>query len=428
MQHALGCMARGLCHRTVVATRVGPVGSEYALAVRIFWLALFCSAACTSSDTPAPSPSRSGSPTAVASMAASSSPPHPPPPAASAAAVSPASSVVLIAGGDVSFGRQRGQRLIRTPERNDFATVQTLLDAADLRFVNLECTISDQGGETQSPIGKLVFTAPPPTAPALARANIDIVSLANNHAWDYGRAALLETFMRLERAEVAYVGAGRTRADAYGPTVIRHAGFGVAFVAVTDIWNQAQEPHPGRDLIADAQVASLVESVRRAKQQPGVQAVIVSHHGGYEYMDRPHAGTIALFEAAIAAGADAVIGHHPHVIQRVGFVGDKPALYSVGNLLMRMVTGKPWTQFGMFARLTLHRDKAPSLAVCPFRIHGFDAIPFAGDSQRETFQRLFRTKFDRMLAFGDIERPGTGAVMGAFAADGCAPVVPSDPR
>lgn len=343
---------------------------------------------------------------------------------ASPADAPPAASVVLIAGGDVSFGRLRGQRLLREPDRNDFATVQPLLDAADIRFVNLECTISDQGGETQSPIGKLVFTAPPPTAPALSRANIDIVSLANNHAWDYGRDALLETLDRLDAAAVAYVGAGRDVEETYGPRVVEHQGFKVAFVAVTDIWNQAIHPHPGRDLIADAEIESLVKTVKDAKAIDGVDAVVVSHHGGYEYVDRPHPGTLALFDAAIAAGADVVIGHHPHVIQRAAFVGGRPVLYSVGNLLMRMVTGKPWTQFGMFARLRLRRGAPPELEVCPFRIHGFEPIPFAGDPQRLTFQRIFRATFDRLLAFGERERPGTGAVMGEFAADGCAPIRP----
>ena len=376
-------------------------------------------AACGTSDQPKPTrQTASASSTAPSSSAAAA------PAASSSAAVSNAEDIVVIAGGDVSFGRGRGQRLLREPERNDFANVMPLFGSADLRFINLECTISDQGGETQSPIGQLVFTAPPPTAAALARAQIDIVSLANNHMWDYGQDALLETFTRLEAANIAYVGAGRTRADAYAPRVIAHDGFKVAFVAVTAIWNQELDPHPGREMVADAQLDTLRASVRAAKQLPDVAAVLVSHHGGYEYFDRPHPGTLELFDAAIEAGADAVIGHHPHVIQRVGFVAGKPAIYSVGNLLMRMVTGKPWTQFGMFARLRLRRGKTPQLEVCPFRIHGLEPIPLAGDPQRETFQRLFRTKFDRMLAFGERERPGTGASMGAFAADGCAPVVP----
>ena len=68
----------------------------------------------------------------------------------------------------------------------------------------------------------------------------------------------METFDRLEAAKVDYVGAGRTRERAYGPTVVEHEGFRVAFVAVTTIWNQELSPHPGRELIADATVESLV--------------------------------------------------------------------------------------------------------------------------------------------------------------------------
>src|SRR5690606_18733724 len=144
-----------------------------------------------------------------------------------------------------SFGRLRGQRLMREPDRDDFAPLRHLLDPADVRFVNLECTISDQGGETQSPIMKLVFAAPPGTEKALARAGIDIVSLANNHAWDYGKSALFETFDRLEAAKVQYVGAGRTRARAYAPEIVEIGGRKLAFVAVTAIWNQELSPHPG---------------------------------------------------------------------------------------------------------------------------------------------------------------------------------------
>ncbi len=358
------------------------------------------------------------------------------PPSSSAAAPTPAGSLsagverpndarlTLLAGGDVSFGRMRGQRLLREPERNDFATLAPLFDAVDLRFVNLECTISDQGGETQSPISQLVFTAPPPAAAALARARIDVVSLANNHAWDYGQSALLETFERLEAEKVAYVGAGRTRDEAYAPLVVERNGFKLAFVAVTAIWNQELEPHPGREMVADAEEASLVASVKRARAIEGVDAVIVSHHGGYEYVDRPHPGTLALLDAAVEAGADVVIGHHPHVIQRVAFVGERPVLYSVGNLLMRMVTGQPWTQFGMLARVTLRRGVPAGIEVCPFRIHGLEPIPLAGDPQRDTFQHIFRSKFDQLLAFGERERAGTGAVMGDFGADGCAPIRP----
>jgi poly-gamma-glutamate synthesis protein (capsule biosynthesis protein) len=344
---------------------------------------------------------------------------------APSAAPAEAGSIVLVAGGDVSFGRLLGQRLLREPQHDAFATVRPLLDPADVRFVNLECTISDQGGETQSPISQLVFTAPPATAPALARAKIDIVSLANNHAWDYGQAALFETFDRLEAEKVAYVGAGRSREEAYRPRVVEKSGVKLAFVAVTAVWNQALADHPGLEFVANAEIDSLRAAVRQARAIDGVDHVIVSHHGGYEYVDRPHPGTLELFSAAVDAGADAVIGHHPHVVQRAGILRGKPIFYSLGNLLMRMVTGKPWTQFGMLARLRLGRRGAiASVEICPFRIHGFEPIPLAGDPERALFEEHFRAAFVRLLDFGARERPETAATLGAFAADGCAPLTP----
>ncbi len=336
-------------------------------------------------------------------------------------------SVTLIAGGDVSYGRLRGQRLLREPQRNDLSSLTSLLGSAALRFVNLESTISDQQGQTQSPNNKLVFTAPPIAAAALKRAQIDIVALANNHAWDYGKGALFETFALLEGVQVPYVGAGRTRAQAYAPRLIRRDGFTLAFLAVTASWNQELDPHPGREHIADAQLDTLVDSVQQAKAMAEVDKVIVSYHGGYEYFDRPHPGTRELLGAAMAAGADVVIGHHPHVIQRIGFVEGRPILYSLGNLLMRMVTGRPWTEIGLLARLTFHRDAATSVEICPFRISGFDQIPLAADPNRSAQEAHFRVKLERLLRIGALVDPDQAASLGAFGADGCAPVTPAAP-
>lgn len=331
--------------------------------------------------------------------------------------------LVLVAGGDVSFGRLRGNRLLREPERDDFATVRRIMDPADLRFVNLESTISDQG-ETQSPINKLVFTAPPVAAAALARADIDIVALANNHAWDYGREALFETFERLDAAGVAYVGAGKSLEEAYAPRVVEAAGYRIAFVAVTAIWNQEIEPHPGKQYIADAEREPLVAAVKKARAMADVDFVVVSHHGGYEYVDQPHEQTRELLRAAIDAGADAVIGHHPHVLQRVAFYQGKPILYSLGNFLMRMVTGKPWTEYGALARLTFRPDGAPTVALCPYRIFGFDPLLLSDDDRRDFYLQSFRFTFDRLQRQGAVIDPATAAAMGEIGQDGCAAVTP----
>jgi len=334
--------------------------------------------------------------------------------------------VVLIAGGDIDMGRVRGQVMLREPTGDGLSAFADLFGAADLRFANLESTITDQNGRTQDPRNILVFTAPPAAAQALSRARFDVVGLANNHAWDYGEAGLFETFERLDAASVPWVRAGRSREEAYAPVVLERNGQRIAFVAATGVWNQAFSPHPGKERIADARAEDLYAAIRAARDVSGVDRVVVSYHGGDEYLAEPLPGTRALLMGALDAGADAVIGHHPHVVQRVEVHGGKPILYSLGNLLMRVVTEQPWTEYGITARLTFPEGSgAIAVSICPHRTLGLDAIPLARDPLREVTGRFFRARFERLLAVGGRVDPASAVVMGELGADGCAELKPS---
>jgi poly-gamma-glutamate synthesis protein (capsule biosynthesis protein) len=345
-------------------------------------------------------------------------------------AAAPAAKVTLLAGGDVNFGQLRGQELLRDPNRDDFASLRALYDAADLRFVNLESQLSDQGGETVSPVSPLVFTGPPGGADALARGRIDVVSFANNHAWDYGRDAFFETLAELDRVSVRYVGAGRDRPSAYAPLLVRRNGIGVAFIAATAIWNQGPlAGHPAHEHVMEATTESLRAAVAEARAMDGADVVVVSVHGGDEYVDTPREGLRVLLRSAMAAGADVVLGHHPHVVQRIEIIDGKPLFYSLGNLLMRMASGRPWTEFGLLVRVELRPKRHPVAAICPVRIAGLDAIALGSDPNRATVEPYFRARFEQLLAAGAaVDRPSS-ARLGPFAADGCAPVLPaSEPR
>lgn len=332
-----------------------------------------------------------------------------------------ADALTLIAGGDVCLGKALGQELLRNPAHDPFAPVAGLLASGDVRFVNLENQLSDQGGETQHPRQPLVFTGPPIGADVLARAGITVVSLANNHMWDYGKSAFLETLDHLERVNVAYVGAGRTRLQAYAPTIVEHRGFRLAILAVTAIWNYGSLwQHPAREFVAAADVHGLAAAVRAARKDPSVAAVVVSYHGGTEYLDAPLPQARAIARAAIDAGADAFLGHHPHVMQGIEMRRGRPIFYSLGNFIMKLKRKGPAVELGMLARLRLRRDAPPIAEICPVRSEGLGTVPLAADPRRAETEAAFIQRMRHISAFVDAE-----PAIGPFAADGCAPIEPA---
>ncbi|MBI5533153.1 MAG: CapA family protein [Deltaproteobacteria bacterium] len=333
----------------------------------------------------------------------------------------------LVAAGDISYGREVGQVLLRKPGHDFFAPISRWLGAGDVRFANLESVLTDRHGETQSPDMELVFSGPPSGADSLKRSGFDVVSLANNHAWDYGKKGFFETLDNLDRVGIRYVGAGRDRKQAYGATIVEHGGVRLAVLAVTDIWNQGVlRTHKAAEFVAGPDKATLVESVRALRADPTLDAIAVSHHGGCEFLDHPLPRTRELAHAAIDAGADVIIGHHPHVVQGIEWYRDRPILYSLGNLVMRLKDGRPRDGTGYLARIELAPFATPVLWICPYRIDDYKMRPFAevktGQGQEKRFLRHL----------GGISRPWGGIAFGVHGEDGCwqvhaAPVGPEAP-
>ncbi|HEX3777806.1 MAG TPA: CapA family protein [Polyangiaceae bacterium] len=282
-------------------------------------------------------------------------------------------SLVLAAAGDVNLGRSCGQRLLAEPGYDPVRGVASLWADADVRFVNLESGLSEQRGETQSPHHVLVFTGPPVGADALVRAGIGVVSTANNHAWDYTRRGLFETLENLDRVGVGHAGTGRDEAEAYRPAVLNVRGLSIAFFAVTQVWNLgvfAEED--ARHYVAWADFARLRESLLAARKS--YDFVVVSYHGGEEYLDAPLTKTRAFIDAVMATGVDLVIGHHPHVPEGVGWYEARPVFYSLGNFVFDGRQELPWTRASFIAKVRLRHGAPPEVAVCPFDIAGYEPV------------------------------------------------------
>jgi hypothetical protein len=388
--------------------------------VSVFIVPPLAFALASSSCREAPS-ERAGPPDAAPAPSASTAAPASAPPVPAASSPPLPERLVILAGGDVNLARGAGKRILDDPSYDPFREIAPLLGNADLRFLNLESQLSDQGGEMQSPDNPLIFSGPPQGAEVLARARIDVVSLANNHAWDYGKSAFLETIANLERAKVRYVGASSEPGKQYEPVLLEVKGFRVALFAVTNIWNQGEfAQHQGRNHVAWAWLDRLQERVKRARAEHDV--VLLSYHGGSEYVDIPMTWTRDFVREAMELGIDAVIGHHPHVPHGVGWAGDRPIFYSLGNLVFAMHSDHPWTGTSFMARLTFERGQPPVVEACPYTIVGHVPRPFDGPG-KASLERTFTRRL-KALSLG-VALPVGGTSIAEPGAFGCMRLTPA---
>jgi poly-gamma-glutamate synthesis protein (capsule biosynthesis protein) len=316
-----------------------------------------------------------------------------------------------------------GQRILRDPSFDPFEHVRPLLSRAHLAFANLESPLSDENGETESPHRPLTFVGPPAGAALVARAPFHVVSVANNHVWDYGERGFLNTLAALEGSGVRYAGATRDTGNQYRPTVLAVNGWSVALFAVTHVWNPGTfQGHAADGRVAWADPARLAAEIRRVRAEHDV--VLVSYHGGREYSDVPAQEPLDLAKAVMAAGADAVLGHHPHVPQGIGWFSDRPAFYSLGNLVFGKYRDLEWTARGFVARLRFVKGHSVDVAACPYRIDG--AIPrLAAGASWTDWEPAFRAYLRRSSAFASV----AGSELGPTDELGCLPLRPqSGPR
>ncbi len=202
----------------------------------------------------------------------------------------------------------------------------------DVFIVNNEFTYT-RGGKRS---GKTyAFRTDPRYAAMLQEMGVDLVTLANNHTWDFGEQGFLDTLSTLEDIGVSYIGGGRNLAEAMRPKIFEAGGMKIAVLNATEIertrvWTKAaDEQSPGVFRCFDP--ALLLDAVRAADAENDF--VIAVLHWGIEGQSRPDRRQQELAERLKEAGADLIVGGHPHVLQSVGFAGHVPVAYSMGNFL-----------------------------------------------------------------------------------------------
>ena len=229
----------------------------------------------------------------------------------------------LLAGGDVLLD-------LTEPEGVDpFTKVEPSLSSADVAIVNLEIAITERG----EPYDKeFVFRAPGSAALTLAGAGIDVVSLANNHILDFGSVGLEDTISVLDEVGILRPGAGANNAEAYAPRVlVLDNEIRVAFVSASAIIPGGFSAGAERPGIADAKwaIPRVLAAVRAAAS--GNDVVVVSIHWGVERATCPSQDQRGLAQQLIEAGANLILGHHPHVLQPIETFDRTVIAYSLGN-------------------------------------------------------------------------------------------------
>lgn len=261
-----------------------------------------------------------------------------------------------------------------------FEDVASLLEA-DVLFGNLECCLTTRG---DAAVKNAVFKADPASVDYLAP--FDILCLANNHVLDFGPEGLEDTIGALEAAGRTYVGAGRNAPDASATRWIEAAGVRVAVVATADASGGAAD----RASVSVLSIRALAERVRQVREQADV--VIASYHGGIELDTTPSPSVVRGLRELVDAGADVVLGHHPHVLQPAERYRGGVIAYSLGNFVFDN------RRYGDLA------DLAATTAVFEAR------VPLAPRGAREPSYSFFPARI------GDNNRPRavSGAASGAF--------------
>jgi poly-gamma-glutamate synthesis protein (capsule biosynthesis protein) len=275
---------------------------------------------------------------------------------AAAAAAEPNVQVELSAVGDIRLDGPIAKIAAGDPGAPSRA-VKGLL-AADIVFANLETPVTTRGTKTPKTWN---FRARPDDLKIVRAAGVTVVNVANNHVWDYGEQGFLDTLRALEMGKWQYVGAGRDRARAEEVRLFAFEGLTVGIVGLTSTHPEEAWAKPGKPGVAYSDFDRIPDIVRRAKKKCDV--LIVSFHGGTELADDPNDIQKAVAHAAIHAGADLFLGHHPHVLQPVEMYEGRPIVYSLGNFLF--VSPSPLTRPEAIARATLSKRGVVRLTFTP---------------------------------------------------------------
>jgi poly-gamma-glutamate synthesis protein (capsule biosynthesis protein) len=300
--------------------------------------------------------------------------------------------ITLALMGDVMLGRRVAEALnyYMGPEE-PWGGVMALLDAADLRIINLECAITDNEQPWTRTAKVFHFRTPPSAIETLRTARIDACSLANNHTLDFEEQGLLDTMNHLDATGIRHAGAGRNEEEAVDPAILivpaDHTQR-VALLAFTD--NEpsfaAGPDRPGTNYLPVSlrpEVLRRVERAVSAVREAGVDTVLFSNHWGPNMVQRPKEIFRRFARAVIDLGVDIYYGHSAHVFQGVEIYHGKPILYDTGDFIDDYAVNRELhNDWSFIFRVSLEEGRFERLDLIPVKL-SYARVDLATGGERE---------------------------------------------
>ena len=308
-----------------------------------------------------------------------------------AAVLNTEGSVSINAVGDVMLGRKVDRMIKSNGLDYPVLEMKGILPIADITFCNLESSLSDMG--TPLPGKGIWLRGAPENVQALKTAGFDIVTLANNHAMDYDEPALLQTVDVLDQAGIAHVGAGKDIEAARAPYIGEVNGVTIAWLGYSEMADlffslsyprrmRAEDNAPG---ISSYNIENILADIEKVKDSADI--IIVTLHWGIEYTDLPQEYQTRDAHRIIDAGADIIIGHHPHCIQGVEVYKNGLIAYSLGNFIFDQDWSEKTSQ-GLMLNISVNRLGWQSAEFLPIYIKDCQPYYAKGQEGEEILNKL----------------------------------------
>ena len=238
------------------------------------------------------------------------------------------STVILYFTGDVTFSDYFENYV---DKKIDYAFKNLKwFSEADISMVNLENPLTSGGSPVEK---KFNFRARPEYADILTYGGVDIVTIANNHIYDYGDQGVYDTLNKLAEKSIHFIGAGRNINEARHPVIFYIKGFRIAYFAYYGTHKHSDSNPATEDSAGTAarQLPIIKEDIAKYRDQ--VDYIVVNFHWGNEKAEYPEKNQVLFAHSVIDFGADIIVGHHPHVLQGIEVYKEKIIAYSLGNFI-----------------------------------------------------------------------------------------------